>query len=58
MQIRKTWSLGKHIKVTASQSGIGFSVGSGGVRLTKNADGRKSLSVGLTKNLRYTKRFK
>lgn len=43
---RKSFKIGP-INITLSKSGIGFSIGKGGVRVGANTNGRKSISASI-----------
>lgn len=47
LKVRKTKSLGKHTRATVSKSGIGVSVGGGGVRRSVHSSGRRTTTVGV-----------
>ena len=47
LRIRKSINIGKHFKVNLSKSGVGFSAGVKGFRVTRTANGkyRKTITV-------------
>jgi hypothetical protein len=47
LRMRKSFKVAPGVQMTVSKSGIGYSVGGKGVRVTKRADGRVQTTVGL-----------
>lgn len=47
MRFRKSIKLGKHVRINLSKSGVGYSVGTKGYRVTKMANGRTRTTVSI-----------
>ena len=46
-RFRKSIKLGKHVRINLSKSGIGYSVGGKGLRYTRSASGRKTVTTSI-----------
>ncbi len=47
LRLRKSFKLAPGVRMTVSRSGVGYSVGGGGVRVTKRAGGGLSRTIGI-----------